>query len=169
VGRYLNLSATTLVRQAAGLRKETQVFYFAFKHPRVPWYAKLVAAGTAAYLLSPVQLIPSFIPVIGFLDDLLVVLLGVKLLRKIIPADVFVECRRLAEAAEAKRARMRAARQQSAQPFDGVVRVREGNSLGLGREKTRSSLAVVGLCAIATVWLFAAITAGALIAAYIHR
>ena len=153
---YLILSATTFVRGAEELRKETQVFYFAFKHPRVRWYAKLVAAGTAAYLLSPVQLIPTFIPVIGFLDDLLVVLVGVKLLRKIVPEDVFAECRQLAEAAEYQRAQARADRERK-------------NSLGVGREKARSSLAVVGFLAIAAVWLFAAITASALIATYIHR
>src|SRR5947208_1253164 len=150
------MSANTVVRGAEELRKETQVFYFAFKHPRVRWYAKLVAAGTAAYLLSPVQLIPSFIPVIGFLDDLLVVVVGIKLLRKVIPADVFVECRQLAEAAEYQRAQARADRERK-------------NSLGVGREKARSSLAVVGFLAIAAVWLFAAITASALIATYIHR
>jgi len=155
-GPLLILSATMLVRRAEELRKEIQVFYFAFKHARVRWYAKLVALGTAAYLLSPIQLIPSFIPVIGLLDDLLVVLVRIKLLRKLIPADVFVECRQLAEAAEAQRAGIRAARKPR-------------NSLGLGREKTPSSLAVVGFFAIVSVWLFAAITAGALIAAYIHR
>jgi hypothetical protein len=81
---------------------------------------------------------------------------GIKLLRKIIPADVFVECRQLAEAAEAQRARMRAANERR-------------NSLGIGREKMRSSLAVVGFLAILALWLLAAITGSALIAAYIHR
>ena len=136
---YSIISAKTWRRQAERLQKETQVFYFAFKHSRVRWYAKLVAAGTAAYLLSPVQLIPSFIPLIGFLDDLLVLLVGIKLLRRLIPSDVLTECRQLAEAAD------------------------------IQRKETGSSLAVVGFFAIASLWLIAAITASALIAAYIHR
>lgn len=106
----------------------------------MPWLAKLVTACTAAYLLSPIQLIPSFIPVIGFLDDLLVVVVAAKLLRRIIPADVLAESRLLAEAAEMRRS-----------------------------EEKRSSLAVVGLVAVASFWLLAALAAGAMIAAYIHR
>ena len=106
----------------------------------MPWYAKLVVACTAAYLLSPIQLIPSFIPVIGFLDDLLVVVVGVKLLRRIIPPDVLAECRQLAAAAELRR-----------------------------NLETRSSLAVIGMVAIASLWLLTAVTATALIAQYIHR
>jgi uncharacterized membrane protein YkvA (DUF1232 family) len=127
-------------RQAERLQKEAQVFYFAFKHPRMPWYAKLVVACTAAYLLSPIQLIPSFIPVIGFLDDLLVVVVGVKLLRRIIPPDVLTECRELASAAETRR-----------------------------NEELRSSLSIVGFVAIASLWLLAAVTTTALIAAYVRR
>ena len=87
--------------QAQRLRTEALVFYFAFKHPRVTWFARCVAICTAAYLLSPVQLIPSYIPVIGFLDDVLVLFLGVKLLRRIIPKDVLAECRQRAEVLEA--------------------------------------------------------------------
>jgi uncharacterized membrane protein YkvA (DUF1232 family) len=79
------------------------VFYFAFKHPRMPWYARLIAICTAGYLLSPVQLIPSYIPVIGFLDDFLVLFLGLKLLRKIIPHNVLSDCRQRAAAVETRR------------------------------------------------------------------
>ena len=67
------------------------------------WYSRLVAICTASYQLSPIQLIPNFIPEIGFLDDLLVIFLGTKLLRKITPADVMTECRELAEKAELRR------------------------------------------------------------------
>jgi uncharacterized membrane protein YkvA (DUF1232 family) len=139
VDRYLITSVKSWRREADRLQKEAHVFYFACKHSRVRWYAKLVAAGTAAYLLSPVQLIPSFIPMIGFLDDLLVLVVAIKLLRRIIPSDVLAECRQLAEAAQMR------------------------------RKETWSSLAVVGFFAIASLWLLAAITASALIAAYIHR
>src|SRR5271170_1514485 len=89
--------------QAQKLQKEAHVFYFAFKHPRVPWYARVVAACSAGYLFSPIQLIPSFIPVIGFLDDFLVLFLGARLFKRIIPPDVLAECRRLALAAETRR------------------------------------------------------------------
>jgi uncharacterized membrane protein YkvA (DUF1232 family) len=76
-------SGNTLLwrQQAHRLKKEVQVFYFAFRHPRAPWYARLVAACIAGYVLSPIQLIPSFIPVIGFLDDLLILFVGANLPR----------------------------------------------------------------------------------------
>ena len=90
-------------RRAQRLQKEAQVFYFVLKHPRTRWHARLVAACTAAYLFSPIQLIPSYIPVIGMLDDLLVLFLGVKLLQKITPPEVLSECRGLAEAVEVRR------------------------------------------------------------------
>jgi uncharacterized membrane protein YkvA (DUF1232 family) len=79
-------------QQTQRLHREAQVLYFAFKHPRVHWYARLVVACTAGYVFSPIQLIPSFIPVLGMLDDLLVLFLGTKLPQKIIPQDVFSEC-----------------------------------------------------------------------------
>jgi len=127
-------------QQAQRLHKEAHVFYFAFKHPRLPWYARLVAACTAGYLFSPVQLIPSFIPVIGFLDDLLVLYLGAKLLRRVTPPDVLTECRQLADVAELRR-----------------------------REEIRSSGAIVAAIVIAMVWLLTAVTASGLVAAYISH
>jgi uncharacterized membrane protein YkvA (DUF1232 family) len=74
-------------RQAQRLPKEAHVFYFVFKHPRTRWYTRCVAACTAGYLFSPVQLIPSFIPVIGFLDDFLVLFLGAKAVRRMTPPE----------------------------------------------------------------------------------
>jgi len=93
----------TWKQQAQRMHKEAQTFYFAFKHPCVHWYAKLVAACIAGYLLSPIQLIPSFIPVIGVLDDLLVLFLGIKLLQRIIPPEILTECRAQANVAEMRR------------------------------------------------------------------
>lgn len=90
-------------QQAQRLHKDAHVFYFVFKHPRTRWYTRCVAACTAGYLLSPVQLIPSFIPVIGFLDDFLVLFLGAKVVQKLTPPEVLRECRELAEAAETRR------------------------------------------------------------------
>jgi uncharacterized membrane protein YkvA (DUF1232 family) len=90
-------------RPAERLQKEALAIYFVFKHPGVPWYAKFVAACAAAYLLSPIQLIPSFLPGIGFLDDLLVLFLSSRLLRRIVLPGVLEDCRALAEAVELKR------------------------------------------------------------------
>jgi uncharacterized membrane protein YkvA (DUF1232 family) len=70
---------------------------FAVRHPRVPWYAKVVAACVVAYALSPIDLIPDFIPVLGYLDDLVLVPLGVALVVRLIPADVLAECRARAQ------------------------------------------------------------------------
>ena len=81
------------------IQKEAYVFYLVFKHPRTRWYAKLVAICSAGYLFSPVQLIPSFIPVVGLMDDALILFLGAKLLYRITPPDVLKECRELAETA----------------------------------------------------------------------
>src|SRR5579862_3045622 len=93
----------TWAQQSQRIQRDARTFYLASKHPRVRWYAKLVAAGTAGYLFSPIQLIPNFIPVIGLVDDVLVFLLGVKLLQRIIPPDILVECREQAKAAEMRR------------------------------------------------------------------
>jgi uncharacterized membrane protein YkvA (DUF1232 family) len=87
-------------QKAQRIQKEAHTLYFAMKDPRVPWYAKLVAACAVGYLFSPIQLIPSYIPVIGFLDDFVVLSIGIKLLRRMIPGDVLAECRALADSAE---------------------------------------------------------------------
>jgi len=62
------------------------------RHPALPWHARLVAAGTLGYLVSPVQVIPTFIPFIGQLDDLAVLFAGTRLLRLLAPAAVLAEC-----------------------------------------------------------------------------
>lgn len=131
--------AGTWTQRAHRLQKEAHVFYLVFKHPRTHWYARLVAACTAGYLVSPIQLIPNFIPLIGSLDDILVLFIGVKLLQRITPADVLIECRELAEA-EMRR-----------------------------KEETRDGASVVTPILIVAVWMLAAITASALMAAYIYH
>ena len=87
-------------QQAERLLAEVHVLYFVSKHSRTRWYTKCVAACPVAYLFSPVQLIPSFIPVIGFLDDFLVLLVAAKIVKRFTPPDVLQECRELAEASE---------------------------------------------------------------------
>jgi len=75
------------------LKSEVYALYLAYKHPRTPWYAKVLATLIIGYALSPIDLIPDFIPVVGYLDDLILVPLGIALLVKIIPRDILEECR----------------------------------------------------------------------------
>ncbi|EAV40767.1 hypothetical protein SIAM614_17184 [Stappia aggregata IAM 12614] len=78
---------------AKRIKRDLHALYLAGRDPRVPWYVKLLAVATAAYALSPIDLIPDFIPVIGYLDDLLLVPLGIYLVVKLIPPQVMEECR----------------------------------------------------------------------------
>ena len=86
--------------RARGLKRDTVALYLAARDPRTPWYAKLLAAAVVAYALSPVDLIPDFIPIIGYLDDLILVPLGLAAVLKLVPADVMAECRLRAERSE---------------------------------------------------------------------
>jgi uncharacterized membrane protein YkvA (DUF1232 family) len=75
------------------LKTETYALYLAYKDPRVPWYARLFAALVVGYAFSPIDLIPDFIPILGYLDDLILVPLGILLALKMIPAAVMAESR----------------------------------------------------------------------------
>jgi len=79
--------------RARALKAETYALYLAYRDPRVPWYAKVFAAVVVAYAFSPLDLVPDFIPVLGYLDDLVLVPLGIALALKMIPPDVMAECR----------------------------------------------------------------------------
>jgi uncharacterized membrane protein YkvA (DUF1232 family) len=81
------------------VRRDAHALYLAARDPRTPWYAKAVAVAVAAYALSPIDLIPDFIPLIGYLDDLIIVPLGIALVVRMIPPHVMVEHRTLADAA----------------------------------------------------------------------
>jgi uncharacterized membrane protein YkvA (DUF1232 family) len=85
---------------ARAIRRDAHALYLVSRDPRVPWYAKLVAIAVAAYALSPIDLIPDFIPVLGYLDDLIVIPLGIALVVRMIPPDLMAEHRRLADAAQ---------------------------------------------------------------------
>lgn len=85
---------TNRVRQ---LKTETYALYLAYRDPRVPWYAKLWTACVVAYAFSPIDLIPDFIPVLGYLDDMILVPLGIALAIKMIPPAVLAECRQKAQ------------------------------------------------------------------------
>lgn len=79
------------------LKSEMVALYLAYKHPRTPWYAKVLAGLIIGYALSPIDLIPDFIPVLGYLDDLIIVSAGIALLIKIIPRDILEESRAKAQ------------------------------------------------------------------------
>jgi uncharacterized membrane protein YkvA (DUF1232 family) len=83
---------------ARGIKRDVTALYFAARDPRVPWYAKAVALAVAAYALSPIDLIPDFIPVLGYLDDVIIVPLGILLAVRLIPADILAEHRAAASA-----------------------------------------------------------------------
>jgi uncharacterized membrane protein YkvA (DUF1232 family) len=84
---------------ARALKRDVHAVWLAARHPRTPRGAKLLALAVAAYALSPIDLIPDFIPVLGYLDDLLIVPLGILLVTRMMPTDLLAECRAAAEAA----------------------------------------------------------------------
>jgi uncharacterized membrane protein YkvA (DUF1232 family) len=80
----------------AQLFKQFRIIRRALVHPKVPWHAKTVAGCAVLYVISPIQLIPNFIPVIGQLDDVVVVTLAIKFLRRSVPQSVLDECENVA-------------------------------------------------------------------------
>lgn len=78
---------------ARSIKRDVLAVYLAARDPRVPWYAKALALIVAGYALSPIDLIPDFIPVLGYLDDAIILPLGVLLVIKMIPRDVMAEYR----------------------------------------------------------------------------
>ncbi|HSQ14426.1 MAG TPA: YkvA family protein [Candidatus Deferrimicrobium sp.] len=95
--------------QARALKRETRDLYLAGRDPRTPWHAKVVIALVVAYALSPIDLIPDFIPVLGYLDDVLLLPLGIYLALKLIPAAVLADARRAAHQASFNLSASRAA------------------------------------------------------------
>jgi uncharacterized membrane protein YkvA (DUF1232 family) len=98
--------ASTLVKmlgrskqRARTIKRDVHAIYLAARDPRVPWYAKALAFFVAGYALSPIDLIPDFIPVVGYLDDLIIVPIGILLVVAMIPEDVMAEHRAAARAA----------------------------------------------------------------------
>ena len=89
-----------LKKRAKRLKTELRALYLAYGDPRVPWYAGALAVVVVAYAFSPIDLIPDFIPVLGYLDDLVLIPLGIALTIRLIPPAVLEECRRKAREAE---------------------------------------------------------------------
>jgi uncharacterized membrane protein YkvA (DUF1232 family) len=86
-------------KQARALKIQALALYYAYRDPRTPWYARIFTGFIVAYAFSPIDLIPDFIPVLGYLDDLVILPLGVLLALKMIPAQVMVDSRAKAEQA----------------------------------------------------------------------
>ena len=84
-------------RRARRLKREVYALYLACKDPRVPWYARLLVGGVVAYAFSPLDLIPDVIPVLGYLDDMVLIPLGIALALRLIPPHVLAECRQAAQ------------------------------------------------------------------------
>lgn len=86
-----------LKERAKHLKRETYALYLAYHDPRVPWHAKVVCVCIVGYVLSPIDLIPDFIPVLGYLDELILIPAGLALAIRLIPNEVMCECRSKAE------------------------------------------------------------------------
>ena len=83
---------------ARRLKRDVLTVYFAARDPRAPFFARLLAMLVAAYALSPIDLIPDFVPILGYLDDLLIVPLGLLWVLRLMPADVLTDARARADA-----------------------------------------------------------------------
>jgi len=95
-----------LKQRARELKIELIALALATRHPRTPWYAKLIVAGCVAYALTPVDLVPDAIPVIGLIDDLIFIPLAVALAVRFVPAPVLADCRARSAEIEARAPRL---------------------------------------------------------------
>ena len=84
-------------RWARSLKQQLLVLWFAVRHPGTPWFAKALAAAVVVYAFSPIDLIPDFIPVLGYLDDVILVPIGIWCVLRLLPENVRTECRTSAE------------------------------------------------------------------------
>ena len=87
---------------ARAIKRDVHALWLAARDPRTPWYARALALGLAAYALSPIDLIPDFVPVLGYLDDAILLPLGILLAVRLVPPAVMAECRAAAAAAAAR-------------------------------------------------------------------
>ena len=80
-------------KKATSIKQEITALYFAYRDPRTPWYARAFSALVVAYFLSPIDLVPDFIPILGYLDDLILVPLGITMALKMIPPEILKDAR----------------------------------------------------------------------------
>jgi uncharacterized membrane protein YkvA (DUF1232 family) len=93
------MALETWKRWARALKRDTYALSLAARDPRVPWYTKALALCVVGYALSPIDLIPDFIPIVGYLDDLILVPLGLALVLRLTPGHVVAEARKRAQEA----------------------------------------------------------------------
>ncbi len=98
-----------LLLWAESIRRDVHALYLAARDPRVPWYVKAIAIAVAAYALSPIDLIPDFIPVLGLLDEAILVPLAIKVMVRLIPPEIMAEHRAAAAARQRHSSRAGAA------------------------------------------------------------
>ena len=84
---------------ARTIKRDAHALYLAARDPRVPWYAKALTIAVATYALSPIDLIPDFVPVLGYVDDLIIVPAGMALVIRLIPPEIMAQHRDMAAAA----------------------------------------------------------------------
>lgn len=80
--------------KAEEIRKDTYAIYFAYRDPRLAWGPRVFAACVVAYAFSPIDLIPDFVPVLGYLDDLIIIPAGIAIAIRMIPAEILVDARK---------------------------------------------------------------------------
>ena len=85
-----------LGKRYKSLAEDVRILFRILRHPHTPWRARLIACGVVGYVFSPLQLIPTFIPVIGQMDDVLLIYVGMKAMRAIVPRAILTECHRRA-------------------------------------------------------------------------
>jgi len=93
------MTVSSLGKWAKSLKQQTLVVYFAARDPRTPWFVRMIALFVAAYALSPIDIIPDFIPVLGYLDDLILIPLGLALVVRLTPTEVMLSAQQKAQAA----------------------------------------------------------------------
>jgi uncharacterized membrane protein YkvA (DUF1232 family) len=86
-------SVSTLKERARQLKSEVHALYLAARHPHTPWYAKLCLVAIVAYVLSPIDLIPDFVPVLGLLDEVVLLPFAIRFAVRLVPDTVMAECR----------------------------------------------------------------------------
>ncbi|MBM3346666.1 MAG: DUF1232 domain-containing protein [Betaproteobacteria bacterium] len=89
-------------KRAGELKREVYALYFACRDPRVPWYVKALAIAVVAYAFSPIDVILDFIPILGYLDELLLLPLGIITVRAMVPLHVMADCRERARQMEGR-------------------------------------------------------------------
>ncbi len=102
-------AAKRLLRWARAIKQDVHALYLAAHDPRVPWYVKAIAVVVALYALSPIDLIPDFIPVLGLLDEAILLPLAIKLMVRLIPPEIMAEHRATAAASHHRTSRAGAA------------------------------------------------------------